>query len=283
MRILSGGNVGIGTTAPNAKLELSLVSNPGGPGFYGGANNLLLFAAAGSGYGEPAIKFQEHGTDVGAVIAGKNTTNGAMAIVFANRSTSSTTSTLTERMRIDQEGNLLVGTTSDPYGTNYHKLVVSNKGLFQSTDGNQCLTIQSLPSSGTRYYAEFRVGSGIGSATGSITTTGTTTAYNTTSDYRLKENVAPMQNALTTVAALKPVTYTWKADGSAGQGFIAHELQTVVPDCVTGVKDALDKDGKPQHQGVDTSFLVATLTAAIQEQQALIQDLTTRLNTLEGN
>jgi hypothetical protein len=112
MRILSGGNVGIGTTAPNAKLELSLVSNPGGPGFYGGANNLLLFAAAGSGYGEPAVKFQEQGCDVGAVIAGKNTANGAMAIVFANRDTSSTTSTLTEKMRIDQDGNMLVGTTS---------------------------------------------------------------------------------------------------------------------------------------------------------------------------
>jgi hypothetical protein len=179
-------------------------------------------------------------------------------------------------MQIDSAGgNLLVGTTSDPYGTNYHKLVVSNKGLFQSTDGNQCLTMQSLPSSGTRYYAEFRVGSGIGSATGSITTTGTTTSYNTTSDYRLKENVAPMTGALAKIAELKPCTYTWKSNGSAGQGFIAHELQEVVPDCVTGTKDAVDKDGKPQYQGVDTSFLVATLVSAIQE-------LTARLEVLEN-
>jgi len=118
---------------------------------------------------------------------------------------------------------------------------------------------------------------------GSITVSTTATGYNTTSDYRLKENVAPMTGALAKVAALKPVTYPWKSNGSAGQGFIAHELQAVVPDCVTGTKDAVDAEGKPQYQGVDTSFLVATLVAAIQEQQALIQDLTTRLNTLEGN
>jgi len=107
-----------------------------------------------------------------------------------------------------------------------------------------------------------------GSSVGTITTTLSATAYNTSSDYRLKENVAPMTGALATVAQLKPVTYTWKVDGSDGQGFIAHELQAVVPDCVTGEKDAVDADGKPVYQGIDTSFLVATLTAAIQELKA---------------
>jgi hypothetical protein len=69
------------------------------------------------------------------------------------------------------------------------------------------------------------------------------------------------------------VTYTWKADGSAGQGFIAHELQAVVPDCVTGEKDAVDAEGNPQYQGVDTSFLVATLVKAIQELTARVEEL----------
>ena len=91
-----------------------------------------------------------------------------------------------------------------------------------------------------------------------------------------------MTGALAKVALLKPVTYKWNADGSDGQGFIAHELQAVVPDCVNGEKDAVDAEGKPQHQGVDTSFLVATLTAALQEQQALIEALTTRITALEG-
>jgi hypothetical protein len=71
-------------------------------------------------------------------------------------------------------------------------------------------------------------------------------------------------------------------DGSDGQGFIAHELQEVVEGCVTGEKDAVDADGNPQYQGVDTSFLVATLTAAIQEQQALIVQLQADVAALKG-
>jgi hypothetical protein len=98
-------------------------------------------------------------------------------------------------------------------------------------------------------------------------------AYNTSSDYRLKEDIAPMTGALAKVTALKPVTYKWKADGSNGQGFIAHELQAIVPDCVTGEKDAVDEEGNPKYQGVDTSFLVATLTAAIQELNAKVTAL----------
>jgi hypothetical protein len=103
---------------------------------------------------------------------------------------------------------------------------------------------------------------------GTIATSSSATAYNTSSDYRLKENIAPMIGALNIVSQLKPCTYTWKADGKDGQGFIAHELQAVIPDAVTGEKDAIDKDGNIKPQGVDASFLVATLTAAIQELKA---------------
>ena len=91
-----------------------------------------------------------------------------------------------------------------------------------------------------------------------------------------------MQNALATVAQLNPVTYTWKADGSDGQGFIAHELQAVVPDCVTGEKDAVDAEGKPVYQGVDTSFLVATLTAAIKELKAELDATKAEVAALKG-
>ena len=117
---------------------------------------------------------------------------------------------------------------------------------------------------------------------GSINTSGSSTGYSTSSDYRLKDNIAPMVGALATVQTLKPVTYKWKVDGSDGQGFIAHELAEIIPDCVSGKKDAVDAEGNPQYQGVDTSFLVATLTAAIQEQQALITSLTARITALEG-
>jgi len=103
---------------------------------------------------------------------------------------------------------------------------------------------------------------------GSISFTGSTTTYSTSSDYRLKENVTPMTGALAKVAQLKPVTYKWKSDGLEGEGFIAHELAEVCPHAVVGEKDALDENGDPDYQGIDTSFLVATLTAAIQELKA---------------
>jgi hypothetical protein len=118
-------------------------------------------------------------------------------------------------------------------------------------------------------------------AVGNINTNGSSTAYVTSSDYRLKENVQPMQDALAKIAQLNPVTYTWKVDGSDGQGFIAHELQAVVPDCVTGEKDAVDAEGNPQYQGVDTSFLVATLVAALKELKAEVDSLKAQLEAAE--
>jgi len=100
---------------------------------------------------------------------------------------------------------------------------------------------------------------------GAITYSDIATVYATTSDYRLKNNVKPMVGALNKIIQLKPCTYTWKVNGSAGQGFIAHELQSVIPECVIGKKDDIDSEGNPLNQSIDTSFLIATLVAAIQE------------------
>ena len=127
-----------------------------------------------------------------------------------------------------------------------------------------------------------------GTTVGEITSTSSATTYTTSSDYRLKENVAPMTGGLEKVTQLKPVTYTWKNSGEASQGFIAHELQAVVPDAVVGEKDEVNEDGSIKPQGIDTSFLVATLTAAIQELKAIndtqaqtITALTARIEALE--
>jgi hypothetical protein len=170
-----------------------------------------------------------------------------------------------ERARIDANGNLLVGTTS-----------------FRGAGSGSITFFQwNTNTTNTGFEARARFATN-GTDVGFISTTGTTTTYSTSSDYRLKEDIAPMTGALAKVAALKPVTYKWKSDGSDGQGFIAHELAEVEPGCVSGEKDAVDADGNPVYQGIDTSFLVATLTAALQEQQALIQSLTQRIAALEG-
>ena len=201
----------------------------------------------------------------------------------------------TEAARIDSSGNLLVGTTSVSSSCKF--------SLAYSGSTNNGMAFVDSAASGTTSAAVFlRAGTQVGA----INTTATNTAYATSSDYRLKEAITPMTGALAKVALLKPCTYKWKVDGSDGQGFIAHELDEVVPGCVTGEKDAVqeqeyevtpavkDEEGNtiteavmgtrtvPKYQGIDTSFLVATLTAAIQEQQALITALTTRITALEA-
>jgi hypothetical protein len=237
----ASGNVGVGTDSPLS--SLSVFKSSAGDQFYvDDGTSKFYFAPNGSGEG--IIKLDT-----------------ANAIRFLNAGG--------ERARIDSSGNLLVGTTIVP--------TAGVDGISVKTAGQPIIRV-SRNGTVSQDHMQFQNSNGI---IGVISTSGTTTTYATSSDYRLKENVAPMQNALATVAALNPVTYTWKADGSAGQGFIAHELQAVVPDCVTGEKDAveivddLDADGKkigtkevPRYQGVDTSFLVATLVAALQELKA---------------
>jgi hypothetical protein len=200
-------------------------------------------------------------------------------------------------MVLNDSGNLLVGTTS---GTERVTAAGTNVNWIYSSNST---------GSGTFYHFIFKSN---GTQTGTITSTSTTATYGTSSDYRLKENIAPMVGALEKVALLKPVTYNWKLDGSDGQGFIAHELAEVCPDAVQGEKDAtkeeqyeispaipavIDEEGNvvteevpavmgtrtvPVYQGIDTSFLVATLTAAIQEQQAMIEELKAKVAALEA-
>lgn len=178
----------------------------------------------------------------------------------------------TERMRIDSSGRTFFAMTTP--------LNAGNEGANVQIKGTT-VTPLAMDQGDNNFYVAFW-SKGTTNLAGSIQKgAGLTTSYVTSSDYRAKENVAPMQNALASVLQLKPVTYTWKIDGANGQGFIAHELQEVVPDAVVGKKDAVDAEGKPQYQGIDTSFLVATLTAAIQEQQALITSLTDRITALE--
>lgn len=167
------------------------------------------------------------------------------------------------RMALDASGNFLVGTPS-LNGAGGFTVAPNGTGGAATAYFNRTSTASvSVP-------LTFANG---GSNVGSISYSNTITAYNTTSDHRLKENVSPLVNGLAVVDQLQPANFTWKVDGSAGCGFIAHELQAVVPEAVTGEKDAVDAQGNAQFQGVDHSKLVPFLVAAIKELKARVEAL----------
>jgi hypothetical protein len=203
--------------------------------------------------------------------------NGSHKWNIAPSGTAGNAITFSQVMTLDASGNLLVGKTGIDFTVNGAQFLSGAGGSSITSTSVACLGLNLLGSDGTivGFYKS-------SSAVGSISVTTTATAYNTSSDYRLKNTIAPMTGALAKVAQLKPCTYKWNADGSDGQGFIAHELAEVVPQCVTGEKDAVDEEGNPKYQGIDTSFLVATLTAALQEAHGLIKSLEARVVALEA-
>lgn len=117
---------------------------------------------------------------------------------------------------------------------------------------------------------------------GTISINASSTSYNTTSDYRLKENISPILNGIDRLKQLKPKRFNFIGDTSVVDGFIAHEAQDVVPEAVTGSKDAVLPNGDPVYQGIDQGKLVPLLTAALQEALAKIEFLETRIETLEN-
>jgi hypothetical protein len=278
-------NVGIGTGSPDGKLTIETANS----------NTPRIRFQNASFDGDAAVStfVSSTGTDL---VLGSNTyinSSGNLArfdsaqagsYVYAGRTgnlffgTNDTSGVATERMRIASDGNVAIGTSTPLVG----RITVA----YNSNSGAGIIINQTNAGAAGNLMS-FRLNN---VEVGSIYQNTANTSYITSSDYRLKENIAPMTGALAKVAQLKPCTYTWKIDGSDGQGFIAHELQAVVPDAVVGEKDAVetytDKDGNEQTrikpQGIDTSFLVATLTAAIQELNAKVEAQAVRIAELEG-
>jgi hypothetical protein len=163
----------------------------------------------------------------------------------------------TERMRITNGGEILVNSTttrSVPFSV-------------EANGNGSAAFYQPLTASYTSLYFLNPNGT-----VGTIATSGSSTSYNTSSDYRLKENVFPVTDGITRLQQLKPSRFNFIADpGKTVDGFIAHEVQAVVPEAITGEKDAVDDDGNLQYQGIDQSKLVPLLTAALQEAVAKIE------------
>jgi len=177
-----------------------------------------------------------------------------------------------ERMRIDQDGNLLLNTTDKTGGG---QLGTSRFALkINGAADNGILVHDTRTSSGTDNALVFVRGS---STVGSIQTSTSATAFNTSSDYRLKENIQPMENGLERLNKLKPSKFIWKETGESSEGFIAHEVQEA--GWLEGVSGNKDDE---QMQMVDYGKITPLLVKAIQEQQAQIEALQAEINTLKG-
>jgi len=188
----------------------------------------------------------------------------------------------TERMRILSNGEFRIGQTSTSIPglqntTTGIGFEPHNGSIFLSRADSGCLFLNVNANSAIAYFS--RSGNNVGSI--SVTTTGTN--FNQSSDYRLKENVAPVIDGITRLQQLKPNRFNFIADpDKTFDGFIAHEVQSIVPEAITGEKDAVNEDGSIKPQGIDQSKLVPLLTAALQEAITRIETLETKVAALES-
>ena len=190
------------------------------------------------------------------------------------------------RVESDAQENMLVvngGHNSVQINTNAELItgdaVLSVRGQIEIvTDaGTQCLEMQRQDAGLLQNFR--KVG---GSSVGNITISGTATAFNTSSDYRLKENVVTSWDATTRLKQLKPSRFNFIADADTTvDGFLAHEVSSVVPEAISGTKDEVDADGNPVHQSIDQSKLVPLLVKTLQEALAEIDTLKTKVQALE--
>jgi hypothetical protein len=252
MRITSAGNVGIGTSPQWGLSGYTAIEF----GNYG-----LLYASTSSGASTTLGNNLYHNgsnwiyknTNGGSLIAQNG---GTITFETASSGTAGTTASITEKMRISSGGDLLVGTTDDGFFNGSVRGIGffgSNGFIAASRSGAVSAIFGRFTSTGD--VVQFRYN---GSAVGTISVTGSATAYNTSSDYRLKQDLKDF-NGLDLLTKIKTYDYEWKSDKSRSYGVIAHELQSVINYAVTGVKD-----GK-EMQGVDYSKIVPVLIKAIQE------------------
>ena len=184
-------------------------------------------------------------------------------------------------MRITQAGHILANTTSvldlGTGSTSGINLNASNI-IVASRSNGESLSLQRTNSNGN--IALFFKGT---SSVGGISVNNSATSFNTSSDYRLKENVVDLSDAITRVKQLAPKRFNFIVDAETTvDGFLAHEAQTVVPEAVTGTHNEVDDDSNPVYQGIDQSKLVPLLTAALQEAIAKIETLETKVAALEA-
>ena len=294
MRIDQNGRVGIGTTAPANLLQIA------------GANHGEGLVVTGNGTPGTTIQTSLM-ANLGAGAYNSLTQAGDMALIYSGTTISNPngfviapwTATQYGGLRLDTEGNLGIGITNPktaipgfapqknamaiPAG--YDGFAIVN----DSTGSGMNIWRRNFPTGNYMIFAAGQDGSSNAVATGSISTNGVSTSYNTTSDYRLKEHITPLENALSRLQRLQAKRFNYRArPQETVDGFIAHEVQDVVPEAVQGKKDEVDAKGRPVYQTVDYSKVVPLVVGAIQELSAKlfktsddVQSLKTELNSVK--
>lgn len=263
----SSGRVGIGATNMDESLLIQQTAS--------GANTDVTIRSANDG--NSRINFGDQSSDGSGRIDYDHTSN-YMAV----------TTNSSERLRINSNGFVGIGYTASAsdWSAAMKVHIEGSKGLtVKSTGGSseEVMAVWNTGTSGTRYQIYFA--DGAGSVRGSISTNGSSTSYNTSSDYRLKENVTDMTGAITRVKQLAPKRFNFidDPDDTTVDGFLAHEAQTVVPEAVVGTHNEVDDDGNAVMQSIDQAKLVPLLTAALKESIAKIETLEAKVAALEGN
>jgi hypothetical protein len=261
----TGGNVGIGTSIPQAALH---VKDSGATQILvGTSDNSLttdqvigefgIYKADPSGSGSAQVTASMKATSSNSIGAGSN-------LVFSTDGGAGAT----ERMRIDSSGNVLVGTTSPSTTSNIYAAGSSSNAFaagFDTASASSAAAAFSNPNSGAvaRFYRAWA-----GAGVGSITVSGSATAYNTSSDRRLKENIADAPSASNDIDAIQVRSFDWKADGSHQKyGMVAQELLEVAPEAVS--QGATEED----MMGVDYSKLVPMMIKEIQSLRREVEAL----------
>ena len=268
MRIDSSGSVGLGNTDPGGMHSMvnRLVVGSGS-----GNQGLAIYSGAGN---EGAIGFAR------AIAANTDAYDGLIEYSQADRSMRFGTNAGAERMRL--KTGLAIGTSTDPgsgslsvnqnvyIGTTNTTVTSNTLGHYFDKDGYANHRRNSAPSLYLNRYGtegNIQIFYHAGTGVGSISVSNDATAFNTSSDYRLKNVKGSIQNALERTLALNPVEFEWKESGKTSEGFIAHEAQEIFSDAVSG-----EKDGE-EMQGMDYGRITPLLVKAIQELSAEVEQL----------
>ena len=260
-RITQDGNVGISNTSPTQKLSIG--------GDASGAVTLQVTnSTAGTAFNDGMQMF------INDSAGGLNMREAYPLQFYVNGS---------ERMRINSAGQIATGNaTVDSSRCNSGTLVVNAATTGSSETQVQIRAPQNTDSTVRNYVLFYR---NDGTIIGNIGCNNSSTAYNTSSDYRLKENVADMTGAIARVKQLSPKRFSWivdELDAANVDGFLAHEAQTVVPEAVHGTHNQVDDEGEPVYQAIDQSKLIPLLTAALKESIAKIETLETEMTALKA-